>query len=65
MVLDHKETYVTISQEPGTDVHRIRDLHGGDEVLWLQDGCVVREGRVLSRLFVEKDKEMNCKGFIS
>ena len=65
MVLDHKETSVPISQESGTDVHSIRDLHEGDEVLWLQDGCVVRKGRVLSRLCVEKDKEMSCKMFIS
>ena len=28
-------------------------------------GCVVRDGRVLSRLSFEKDKEMSCKGFIS
>ena len=65
MVLDHKETYVPISQEPGIDVHSIRDLHGGDGILWLQDGCVVRKGRILSCLCVEKDMGMNWKVFIS
>ena len=28
MASDHKETHVTISQEPGTDVHSFRDIHG-------------------------------------
>ena len=28
-------------------------------------GCVVRKGRILSCLCVEKDKGMNWKGFIS
>ena len=65
MVLDHKETYVPISQVSGTDVHSLRDIHGRDEVVWLQGGCVVWKGRILSRLCVEKDKEMSCKEFIS
>ena len=55
MVLDHKVTYVPISQESRIDVHSIRDIHGRDAILWLQSGCVVREGGGLSRLFVEKD----------